>query len=458
MLMAVEVVIVAVSVVAAIFIALRMGVSLGWELDRLPELVAGLAVCNNLVLWRLGLYSARKPHSSAILVQRLLAGTSITFALLTVSLFALEVGVSRTFLLLAYGLTSVMLVGNRLVMDVHQRSWAEHSPNSRRILVVGSGDVAEQAIHALRTQRSWGQRVLGVVQPTPDAPMDMISAPVLGGMDDLVGLLKEHSVDEVVFVVPRSLTLDLGPSFELCKEIGVDVRIVPSLYNPDDLGLLRLEDVLGVPMLAWYMSPINPSGYIYKRALDYTGGLVGFALFLILYPVIAICIKWDSPGPVLFRQDRVGQHGRVFGMYKFRTMVRDAEARKKDLEAENVMGGAMFKVDGDPRITRVGRVLRRYSLDEFPQFINVLRGEMSLVGTRPPTPDEVDMYRLNHRRRLSIRPGVTGLWQVSGRSDVRDFEEVVRLDLHYIDHWRFRNDLTILLRTVVVMFRSRGAQ
>ena len=186
-------------------------------------------------------------------------------------------------------------------------------------------------------------------------------------------------------------------------------------------------------------------------------GLVGSVIFLILYPFVAAAIKLDSPGPVLFKQERVGKNGRLFKLIKFRTMYADAEEQKKELMATNEMNGPIFKVQSDPRITRVGRFLRKTTIDEIPQFANVLKSEMSLVGTRPPLPEEVELYDMRHLKRISAKPGMTGLWQVSGRNKIKDFEKIVELDCDYLDHWRFLDDIKILLKTLVVVSMRRGA-
>jgi exopolysaccharide biosynthesis polyprenyl glycosylphosphotransferase len=195
-----------------------------------------------------------------------------------------------------------------------------------------------------------------------------------------------------------------------------------------------------------------------KRLLDIVGGLIGLIITGILTVFIAPAIKLDSPGPVFFSQTRVGKNARRFKIYKFRSMYRDAEERLRDLQAHNEMNGLMFKMENDPRITRVGAFLRKTSLDEFPQFLNVLKGDMSLVGTRPPTEAEFEQYNEHYRRRLSMTPGLTGLWQVSGRSSITDFDEVVRLDLEYIDSWGLTLDFKIILKTILVVFRGRGAE
>ena len=197
---------------------------------------------------------------------------------------------------------------------------------------------------------------------------------------------------------------------------------------------------------------------VIKRIMDILGSLVGLVFTVLLTPFIALAIRLDSPGPVFYRQKRIGLNGREFRIVKFRSMYMDADEMKDELLNENEMSGPIFKITNDPRITKVGRFLRQTSLDELPQFYNILIGQMSLVGTRPPTPDEYIQYKLQYRRRLSIKPGLTGLWQVSGRSDITDFEDVLRLDLHYIDHWSLGLDIKILLKTLGVVFHKRGAK
>ena len=212
-----------------------------------------------------------------------------------------------------------------------------------------------------------------------------------------------------------------------------------------------------LPGLIFYSKPLDPDLLFIKRFLDIVGALAGLAFTAMLFPFIAIAIKLDSPGPIFFAQERVGLNGRRFKLYKFRSMYKDAERRKKELLAQNELNGPVFKLANDPRITRVGRFLRRTSLDELPQFWNVLKGDMSLVGTRPPTPDEVEKYNAKHYRRISIRPGITGLWQVSGRNRIKDFEEIVALDVKYISEWSLWLDIKILLKTIVVLLTPSKA-
>ena len=195
-----------------------------------------------------------------------------------------------------------------------------------------------------------------------------------------------------------------------------------------------------------------------KRLMDIVGGLVGLLITAVFFPLVAIAIKADSPGPVLFSQVRIGRNGRRFKIYKFRSMYIDAEERKKELEKQNEMQGLMFKMENDPRITKVGKFIRKTSIDELPQFYNVVKGDMSLVGTRPPTADEFEKYNQYYRRRISMTPGLTGMWQVSGRSEIENFDDVVKYDLEYIDNWSLTLDIKILLRTVWVVLAGRGSK
>ena len=197
---------------------------------------------------------------------------------------------------------------------------------------------------------------------------------------------------------------------------------------------------------------------IAKRCLDIVGSLVGMVLLALAAIFVAPAIKLESPGPVFFGQTRVGKNGRKFTFYKFRSMYQDAEQRKQELMKDNEVQGLMFKMKDDPRITRVGRFIRKTSIDELPQFWNILKGDMSLVGTRPPTIDEFERYEAKHKCRLSMTPGLTGLWQISGRSDITDFDEVVRLDMQYIDNWSILKDIKILFITVYVVLAGKGSR
>jgi exopolysaccharide biosynthesis polyprenyl glycosylphosphotransferase len=219
-----------------------------------------------------------------------------------------------------------------------------------------------------------------------------------------------------------------------------------------------METFKGYDVVTYTMNRHSVKKLMIKRLFDIIGGIVGLVITGVLCIVLIPAIKMDSPGPVFFSQTRIGKNGRRFKIWKFRSMYQDAEARLKDLLKDNEMNGLMFKMKDDPRVTRVGGFIRRTSLDEFPQFWNVLKGDMSLVGTRPPTAKEFEQYNEHYRRRLQMTPGLTGMWQVSGRSDIEDFDEVVKLDLYYIDHWSLSLDFKILLETVGAVFTHKGAK
>jgi len=238
------------------------------------------------------------------------------------------------------------------------------------------------------------------------------------------------------------------------ETMGIETHVAVDTYDHQEKAIERLG---AYRVLTYSPRIFEPTELFIKRVMDVAGGIVGSLVTVLLCLVIVPAIHLESPGPAIFKQVRIGRNGRRFCIYKFRSMYMDAEERKKELMKKNEMKGLMFKIKDDPRITKVGKFLRKTSLDEFPQFFNVLKGDMSLVGTRPPTEDEFLQYEEHHKRRLSLKPGITGLWQVSGRSDIHDFEEVVSLDLEYIDKWSVWLDIRLLIQTVYVVLFHRGA-
>ena len=244
---------------------------------------------------------------------------------------------------------------------------------------------------------------------------------------------------------------------DLCIDMGVTVRLIVDFYKRRRANYY-VSTVGTYPVIAFHTVTLNTYEQFIKRAMDIVAGLIGVIVFSPIMLVTAIAIKLDSPGPVLFKQTRVGQNGRHFKIYKFRSMYIDAEERKKDLLSQNELeGGVMFKIKDDPRITRVGKFIRKTSIDELPQFFNILQGTMSLVGTRPPTLDEVEKYGRKQWRRISIKPGLTGMWQVSGRSNIKSFDEIVQLDTEYIDNWTLGLDLKIIFKTFLVLLKHDDA-
>ena len=277
------------------------------------------------------------------------------------------------------------------------------------------------------------------------------------GIQDITSRLITDPFDEVFINtpnIPQNQIQDIILGFE---EMGVTTHYnieLPSITK----AATQVESFMGYSVITYNMNRVSYKRLFIKRIMDILGGFVGLILTGIITIFLAPAIKLDSPGPVFFSQTRVGKNGRRFKIYKFRSMYIDAEERKKELEAQNEMNGLMFKMENDPRVTKVGAFIRKTSLDEFPQFLNVLKGEMSLVGTRPPTEAEFEQYNEHYRRRLSMTPGLTGLWQISGRSNIMDFDEVVKLDLQYIDNWSLTEDFKILIQTVGVVLFGRGAK
>lgn len=275
----------------------------------------------------------------------------------------------------------------------------------------------------------------------------------IGDLSNLEKLIHDYGIDQVYFMRAKGDGTDVQYYLDRCIEMGVTFRIIMDEYRGKS-AQSYVSSVGTYPVLTWHTVSLNASSRAVKRVMDIVGGLAGIILSSPIMLLTAIAIKLDSPGPVIFKQERIGQNGRHFFMYKFRSMCNDAEAMKKQLAAQNEMsGGFMFKIHDDPRITRVGKFIRKTSIDELPQFFNVLLGSMSLVGTRPPTLDEVDKYERSHWRRMSIKPGITGMWQVSGRSSITDFEEIVQLDTEYIDKWSIGMDIRILVMTVLQVFK-----
>ena len=338
-------------------------------------------------------------------------------------------------------------------MQLYLDKVSTRGANIRKILVVGNMERGQFVTDLLNAQLSWGHEIIGTLA-AQDGENNEICA--LETPDDFADIIRNRTVDEVVFALEGDRGICLNHYLDICRKMGVPTRILPALWNPGD-KTLSIEKCQDVPFLTLRTSNFNASGLLYKRLLDLAGGLIGSAIFLIMYPFVAVAVKLDSKGPVIFKQKRTGSHGRVFNLYKFRTMYEDAEKRRAELMAGNEMNGAMFKMADDPRITRVGQWLRKTSIDEFPQFLNVLRGEMSLVGTRPPMIEEVEAYQPQHLKRISAKPGITGLWQVSGRNKITDFEKVVELDCKYLDHWRFSDDIKILFKTILVVLQRKGA-
>ena len=333
---------------------------------------------------------------------------------------------------------------------------AEAQENFLNVVIVGSGSRAHVLASRLKTAFAWGVNVVGFLDPTGVSAGRRSSDTILGDVTDISKVLKDHVVEEVIIAVPRSLISDVQSIIDACQEEGVRLRFMADLYTFESTNV-QLTMVENVPLLSFEFVTQEDNALIAKRFFDLVMTLAALPVLIPLFFIIALLIKLDSRGPVFFVQQRVGLHKRLIPLYKFRSMVIDAEERMKELEHLNEASGANFKIKDDPRITKFGRFIRKTSIDELPQLINVIKGDMSLVGPRPMSLRDVSLFdRGVQRKRFSVRPGITGLWQVSGRSNL-SFDQWIELDLEYIDNWSFMTDLKILCKTLPAVLRGSGA-
>ncbi len=364
--------------------------------------------------------------------------------------------VSRLWILIMVVLATLLILSRMVFVRLIARFVRLRGYNYRAILIVGTNETAQNIAASIERHRFWGYKILGFITERDETRRRQIGRyPVLGPIAEIPNIVERQVVDEVFFALDRrrlNLLEDLLLSLE---EQGVRTRITLNLF-PHARAKVEVGTLDGLPMMTYSTTPTNELLLLSKRLTDIGISAVLLALALPLMLLVALLIKVGSRGAVLFHQTRCGLNGRLFTLYKFRTMVDNAEQRRQELAHLNEMRGPAFKLRKDPRVTRLGRFLRKFSLDELPQLWNVLKGDMSLVGPRPPVPDEVAEYKRWQRRRLSMRPGLTCLWQVSGRNEV-DFNEWMKLDLEYIDSWSPLLDLRILARTIPVVLTGRGA-
>ncbi len=369
--------------------------------------------------------------------------------------FSLKLGyVSRSFLSL-FWLTTILLVSCiRIGLRNFLRLLRLKGYNYRTVLVVGCGEMAKKVSDTLKNHPELGFRILGFIdEDAPGGTSRKVES--MGKIDELPEILHNHVVDEVVFAVPLEVCNKMTDSIRLCEIEGVKVRIVADLFERT-LARAKADDLDGTPLISLETGPAQEMALVIKRGMDIVISLLAIMLLTPLFVLIAVLIKIDSPGSIFFAQERVGQNGRRIKLLKFRSMQKNAEQMREKLQELSEVSGPVFKMKKDPRVTKIGQFLRKYSLDELPQLINVLKGEMSLVGPRPPLPAEVTQYKNWQRRRLSMKPGITCIWQVNGRSNV-PFEKWMEMDLEYIDNWSLGLDIKILLKTIPVVLTGKGS-
>jgi exopolysaccharide biosynthesis polyprenyl glycosylphosphotransferase len=419
-----------------------------------------------LIIWSVLLFSYNSYHSHRTipLTKEALTTIRVVFVgnvLLATLAYLLPLRhLSRSWFVLFSFLAAVMLVAEKVLVRVLARWVRSKGLNYRTVLIVGTGRRATDIARMIVGHKYWGYKILGFVSDGHRLSNGWARYRIYGNVPDMKRILEAHEVgepiDEVVFAVTRKKLDEMKQIFIMCEELGIRTRVAMNIFQ-NRVARLELEELEGVPFLTFTTTPSNEAQLALKRALDVAVSMLLLALAGPVVGIAALAIRYSSPGSVLFKQKRIGLNGRMFTLYKFRTMIEDAHARREEVAHLNEMNGPAFKAKADPRVTPVGRFLRRFSLDEIPQLWNVLKGDMSLVGPRPPIPEEVASYHRWHRRRLSMKPGLTCLWQVSGRNDIQDFDHWMKLDLQYIDNWSPALDFKILLRTIPAVLSGKGA-
>jgi exopolysaccharide biosynthesis polyprenyl glycosylphosphotransferase len=408
-----------------------------------------------LLLHYFGCYSPLRTASHVrigwILVKAVLTGSAVVgcFIFLTKAEFF-----NRPIFILFAVINFLLLFGSRIALKEFQGFARRKGLNFRNVLIVGSGKKALSVISEINARDYWGYKIVGIIDKgASGAENEVLGVRIIGTIDQIEEILRKEPVDDVFWAAPEAWGLETKRYLRLCEVLGVFCYLVPDEYDLDiakadfsNLGKLQVIRFSPVP------TAVGPLAI--KKIMDIVLALLLLPIFLAIYLIVGMLIKIDSKGPILYTQKRVTKNRRSFSCYKFRTMVQDADRRLGLLEQQNEMQGPIRKSRADPRVTRVGRFLRKWSIDEFPQIINVLKGEMSIVGPRPPTPDEVEQYALPQLRKLSMRQGITGLWQVSGRDSITNFEDRLKFDLQYIDNWSLWLDIKILLKTCFVVFKG----
>lgn len=365
--------------------------------------------------------------------------------------------ISRLFIVLFAVFAFLLLSIERRIIRSIARQVRKRGLNFKNIIIIGTGRRAREIAKILEDNKNWGLKLIGIVCDNGNDHLTKVGTyPVIGNIKQMPEILHSRIVDEVIFAVSRKKLEETEEIFLMCEELGIRARVAVNFF-PHMIAKVHLDDLHGVPLLTFTTTPYNEFQLAVKRAFDLSLSSVILILLSPLLLVIAGLIKVTSHGPILFKQTRVGLNGRKFTLNKFRSMVLDAESKKQELLHLNEMNGPVFKMKDDPRLTRIGKFLRRISLDELPQLINVFKGDMSIVGPRPPIPEEVVKYKPWQRRRLSMKPGLTCVWQINGRNKIADFDRWMKLDLQYIDNWSLSLDFKIFLKTIPVVLLGRGA-
>ncbi len=433
----------------------------------------------------LGFYNRINIHKRdrALELWSVVKNASITYMtfLVLIVLFKSPIIESRYIIVSGYSLSIIFSAISKFFL----KRWITNSYTKSNVAtiagIITTSDIAQEFVENIKSD--WSLRISGIALLDSDFSVssnfdkkaeingsvavsekinEVCDIPVIAHDDSYMDWIRSAPLDEVFINLPYEVMGEVKEIVEELEDMGITVHLnIPTLENLLDeskFDNINCRMYGKTPMATLAAAQISSRWLIMKRIVDIVAGLVGSICSLPIIAVTAIPLLIESPGPLIFKQERIGRNGRPFKIYKLRSMYADAEKRKAELMQQNKMDGLMFKMDDDPRITKVGKFIRKYSIDELPQFFNVLKGDMSLIGTRPPTKDEFTEYESRHKRRLTLRPGITGMWQVSGRSDIQDFEEVVRLDCEYIDNWSPILDTKIFFKTIYVVLTHKGAE
>nr|MBC7244954.1 undecaprenyl-phosphate glucose phosphotransferase [Chloroflexota bacterium] len=409
------------------------------------------------IFWTEGLYSSKRRHSLSndtyIILRGLVTGVA---ALYVLSLGYRAVLLSRLIPAYAGAMIGVLLTMSRAIEKMIEGQLRKRGYGVQRVLIVGAGETGRTIMRNIVAQPELGYQVVGFVDDKPErGNRDLGRFKGLGNTDQIPEIIKNYHVDTVLITLPWLYYRKILGIMGQCERLRVSIKIVPDLFQIS-LSQVDIDDLGGIPLIGIKSVSIKGWNLALKRAIDIIFSLLFLILLSPLMLLIAVLIKLDSPGPIIFKQTRIGRGGRPFTVYKFRSMYHGAELEREALTNLNEATGPLFKIRDDPRRTMLGKFLRRSSLDELPQFYNVLKGEMSLVGPRPALPREVEQYQEWHKKRLETWPGLTGLWQVSGRSNL-SFDDMVLLDIYYVENWSLWLDLKIALRTIPAIILGTGA-
>ena len=431
------------------------------ELDIYIVVVPTMLITWGILLYYFGMYdSFRIKHISDVLFI-VIETTFVGIGFFGSFLFITKIhSISRLQIGYSFLLAALFISIEKIFLIKYFRYQRKKGINIRNFLIVGTGKRAQDFINLINKHAEWGIKAIGLIDDDTSrvSAGTMYGYKILGTIDDIPNIIHNHVVDEVLFVVPRSWLNKIEKVISYISEVeGIKVSVAIDLFE-HHLSKAKYTYLDTLPLLTFDSAPSELMQLLIKRLLDLFFSIIAMLVISPVFLIAAIFIKVSSKGPVFFRQQRCSLNGRRFTLYKFRTMVADAETKLRELLEYNEMQGPVFKMKNDPRLTKVGKFLRKFSIDELPQFWNVFRGDMSLVGPRPPIPAEVAKYEPWQRRRLSMRPGITCLWQARGRNKINDFNEWMELDLEYIDNWSLWFDFKILLKTVPVVLFGIGAK